>query len=376
MPHICILSSVHLAFDNRIFYREAQSLKKAGHHLTIIAVHDCNENREGITVIGLKKVPRWKRPLLWITIFRYAISTNADAFHFHDPELLFVAPWIRLITKKPTIYDVHEVLSDFIEIKDDLPFFIRYPAAWSSKWLEPFLSRFNNALIFADEQIASSFKTINLPKAILYNFPERSFIYQAIKATNNDSYRPSNILYLGGIKRNRGTRIMIDSFNEVHDKFPEAHLYLVGPFAPSSLEREIRSEFSRKGLEQYVTITGGIPFEKVGDYLKIAAVGWITLPANKKYSKNIPTKLFEYMAYRIPIVSSDLPPVRLFLQNNDVGYLVNPNDATAHAQAILSILDNPEKGMIMGKKGQELVNSKYNWDEMEQRLIALYREIL
>ena len=169
---------------------------------------------------------------------------------------------------------------------------------------------------------------------------------------------------------------MIDSFNEVHRKSPDAHLYLVGPFAPSSLEREIRSEFSRKGLEQYVTITGGIPFEKVGDYLKIAAVGWITLPANKKYSKNIPTKLFEYMAYRIPIVSSDLPPVRLFLQNNDVGYLVNPNDATAHAQAILSILDNPEKGMIMGKKGQELVNSKYNWDEMEQRLIALYREIL
>ena len=118
---ICILSSVHIALDNRVFYREAKSLRRADYDVTLIAIHPRSEIKEGIKIIGLPQFPRWQRPRLWRRLLQQARAENADLYHFHDPELLLVTPWLRLLTQKPTIYDVHEVYADFIKVKDYLP---------------------------------------------------------------------------------------------------------------------------------------------------------------------------------------------------------------------------------------------------------------
>jgi glycosyltransferase involved in cell wall biosynthesis len=157
---------------------------------------------------------------------------------------------------------------------------------------------------------------------------------------------------------------------------PEARLWLVGHFAPPELEEEVREDVRRRGLEGAVTITGRVPFETIGSYLAQAAVGWVSWQAVPKNEKNIPTKLFEYMAYALPVVSSDLPSTRPFIEPGVNGYLVPPADPAAHAQAILELLRHPEAAAEMGRRGQELVRTRFNWDEMEKRLLALYQELL
>lgn len=52
MTRVCILSSVHPALDNRIFYREARSLQRAGYQVPLIAVHPHNEVKDGIGIIA------------------------------------------------------------------------------------------------------------------------------------------------------------------------------------------------------------------------------------------------------------------------------------------------------------------------------------
>ena len=135
LTKICILSSVHLALDNRVFYREAQSLRQAGYDVTLIAVHGQDEVRAGIRILALPRVRRWQRPVLWAALLRRAIETRADVFHFHDPELLIITPWLRWLTGRPTIYDVHEVYTDFIEVKEYIPAWLRPPMAWVFRWL-------------------------------------------------------------------------------------------------------------------------------------------------------------------------------------------------------------------------------------------------
>ena len=49
---ICILSSVHIALDNRVFYREACSLQRAGYDVTLIAVHDREEIKDADDVFS------------------------------------------------------------------------------------------------------------------------------------------------------------------------------------------------------------------------------------------------------------------------------------------------------------------------------------
>ena len=113
---VCLLSSVHRALDNRIFFREARTLARAGHEVTLIAEHNRDEVRDGIHIVALPHVPRWRRPFLWLLLMRRAVATDADIFHFHDPELLFVIPLLRLRTGRPTVYDVHEAYPEFFAV--------------------------------------------------------------------------------------------------------------------------------------------------------------------------------------------------------------------------------------------------------------------
>jgi glycosyltransferase involved in cell wall biosynthesis len=375
VPRACILSSVHRALDNRVFYREARSLQRAGYDVTLIAVYERNEVRDGIRIVGLPRVPRWRRPLLWARLVREALAAGADIYHFHDPELLPVAPWLRLLTGKPTIYDVHEANADFIRVKDYLPAWVRCPLAWTFGWLEPPLARLNNALLFADDQIAAAFRGVQRPKATLYNYPARSFVEQAAEATQDAGPRPPVVLYLGGLERNRGSQLMIEAFYQVWQMLPQAHLLHVGHMAPPDLEDEVRADVAQRGMEQAVTLAGRVPFAEIGSHLARAAVGWVPWQPVAKNEKNIPTKLFEYMAYGLPVVSSDLASTRPFVHQGQNGYRVTADDPAAHAKALLDLLQRPAEASALGRRGQELVRTKYNWDEMERRLLALYHEL-
>jgi glycosyltransferase involved in cell wall biosynthesis len=376
MCKVCILSSVHNALDNRIFYREACTLRKAGYEVSLIAVHDKPEIRQGITILPIKRLRRSRRPLLWWKLVRIALSTRADIYHIHDPELLFVSPIIKLLAHKPIIYDIHEANVDFIETKEDIPYPIRKFFAWLFRWFEPFMSQFQNGLIFADDMIAQHFVHIKRPKTTLFNFPNQSFIDNAFIISKDRYKKQPTVLHLGGLKRFRGTDLMLDSFQQVLKSVPEAYLYLVGAFAPASLELEFRSEIDRRNLTNSITITGQVPFAEIGTYLVQASVGWIPLMPVAKYLKNIPTKLFEYQAYAIPVVSSDLPSVQPFIEHRKTGLLVKADDPSAHAEAIVELLTDHSFASFIGINGQNAVRNQYRWSDMEPRLLTLYKQLL
>ena len=373
---VCILSSVHIALDNRVFYREARSLRSAGYDVTLIAVHPQDEIKDGIQIIGLPRVARWQRPILWRKIYQLARRSGADIFHFHDPELLPLAAWLKRRTGKPVIYDIHEAYPDFIELKDYLPSWLRYPIAATFRIAEPKLASLQSGLIFADDATAVDFAQVNLPKATLFNFPGQQFVQTAVAADNNYDNRPPHVLYLGGMESNRGVELMVEAFAIVIVAIPAAKLWLVGHFMPSDLEQIIRQTVSKCGLEQAVTITGRVDFEQIGQYLRQSRVGWVPWQAVAKNQKNIPTKLFEYMAYSLPIVGSDLHSIRPFLKDGDNGYLVSSADPASHAAAIINLLKDPQTAAAMGLRGQVYVRQQYNWTVMEKRLLRFYEDLL
>jgi glycosyltransferase involved in cell wall biosynthesis len=373
---VTILSSVHAALDNRVFYREARTLANAGYDVTLIAVHDRDETRDGVRIKALPRVPRRQRAFLWRSLVRAAIETRADIFHFHDPELLLVMPYLRRVTGRPTIYDIHEANADFIAVKDYLPDIVRWPLSAGFRRLEPWLARKESGLIFADDAIAADFAGFQGPATTLFNYPGRELIDQGLGPANDTRERQPIVLYLGGMERNRGSALMVNAFAEVVAQMPEARLIVVGHFMPPELADEVLIEAKRQGIEQAVTLTGRVPFDTIGPYLAQTAVGWVTWQPYAKNEKNIPTKLFEYMAFRLPVVSSDLTSIRPFIAGRGNGILVEAENPTAHAAAILRLLRDPGLRERMGRAGRKLVETHFNWPAMEQRLLALYRAVL
>jgi glycosyltransferase involved in cell wall biosynthesis len=247
--------------------------------------------------------------------------------------------------------------------------------AGALRFAEPKLAGLQSGLIFADDATAADFSRVNLPKVTLFNFPGQEFIQKAISSEIPYAERPLNVLYLGGMERNRGVELMVEAFAQVHAAIPGARLWLVGQFTPPDLAQKVRQAVFERGLEQAVTITGRVAFDQIGASLRPARVGWVPWQAVNKNQKNIPTKLFEYMAYGMPVVASDLPSIRPFVQEGDNGHLVSPDNADGHAAALINLLQNPPIAAEMGRRGQERVTRQYNWSAMEDRLLAFYEEI-
>lgn len=373
---VVILSSVHDALDNRVFYREALSLKNAGYDVHLVARYPGDTEKQGIIIHGIPTVRRWLRPLLWIQLIIKAIKLKPDICHYHDPELLLVAPFLKLLTGNPTIYDVHEVYPEFFLVKDYLPGFLRILFSKLARWFEPMLAGLNNGLVFADNEIAKQFGKINLPEATLFNYSSLDFINRVPDEKKITRSENPTVLYLGGLERNRGAELMVDAFSLVQNTRPDAKLIIVGHFMPPNLADEFREHCRKKKVESSVEIVGRVPFEDIGDYLESAWIGWIPWQSFPKNEKNIPTKLFEYMAYRLPIVSSDLDSTRQFIEDEKNGLLVQPDDPVDHANAILALMEQQDLRTSMGKNNRALVVEKYNWDMMQLLLVNLYKEVL
>ena len=107
-----------------------------------------------------------------------------------------------------------------------------------------------------------------------------------------------------------------------------------------------------------------------------ARVGVVPLQAIPKFLKNIPTKMFEYWACGLPVVASNLPPIRLFLREGEFGHLVEANDAGAFAGALMKLLSDPLWTETMGANARNAVRLRMNAKSEERRLLRLYQIIL
>src|SRR6516165_11986572 len=84
------LTSVHCAFDIRIFHKECKSLADAGYQVTLVVPHLRDEEAGGVHVHA---IPEARGRLSRMTktvwrVYREAVRRPAEVYHFHDPELI------------------------------------------------------------------------------------------------------------------------------------------------------------------------------------------------------------------------------------------------------------------------------------------------
>ncbi|MFC4077401.1 glycosyltransferase family 4 protein [Salinithrix halophila] len=364
--HVMIMSSVHGYNDSRIFHKQAVSLVKAGYRVELHALADFDEREiDGVRVVGLPAPKNRAARLLggW-KLFRRALKSGADRFHFHDPELL---PWgmlLRWWTKSPVIYDAHEDLPKQIGTKPWIPRRLRQPLSRLADTAEKGMARCLSAVVTATEPIAENFSSVRRTVTVK-NYP---LPFPPAERAGEDG--KNRILYVGGVSYLRGYKEMIAMMAHLPQEL-KAELHVIGPL--QHIQPEDRNEAELQAKRIY--LHGRIPFEEVGPWLARGKVGLVCLHPVENYRESLPIKLFEYMAAGLPVVATDFPLWREIIEKSGAGFTVDPLDPREMAAKVEQILTNPSLQKKMGKNGQIAHMDVYNWHVEEKKLIELYQEL-
>jgi glycosyltransferase involved in cell wall biosynthesis len=369
MAKVVHLTTVHPAFDNRIFHRECKTLVEAGYQVVLVVPHMGDEVVDGVQIRAVP-MPR-TRPHRMVTtawqVFRSALDEDADSYHFHDPELIPVGLLLKLYGKR-VVYDAHEELPMQLLGKYYLPSpTIRKMMSRLAGLAERIGATFFDGILAANPITAIRFP--NKKTIVVRNFPSSTELCAADPLPFDK--RPPWVFYVGDISANRGIKEMIEAIGHVPKELG-AQLVLAGKFSPPELESEIK----RIPGWECVDFVGWQSRVGVAQILTNSRVGLVVLRPIPNYQVSTAWKMFEYMSAGVPIVASDFPLWRDIVTEADCGILVDPLDPKAIANAIAWLLMHPDDAERMGQNGLTAVRQKYNWTSQAEKLKDLYARLL
>jgi glycosyltransferase involved in cell wall biosynthesis len=84
----------------------------------------------------------------------------------------------------------------------------------------------------------------------------------------------------------------------------------------------------------------------------------------------------EAMACQTPVVASRVGGILETVVDGETGILVEPADPRALADAINSLLRNPQRVEAYGRNGRRRVEEHFSWSHIAKQTGALYRELI
>ncbi len=359
---VCHFTVAHTELKSRTFHRELLPLAGIGINIRYVAPVKSTGAYQGVQFVPLRRrQSRLQRTLTAIGLLPLLLRQNASLYHFQDPELFPAAFALKLIFRKRVVYDAYEDFPALVAAKNSIPSICRPLAAKLIGVIEALAARCFDGLVTADgSTLRRLARRPRSRKLVFYNFPNLEFFPEPETA----SAKPFDVVYRGGLSPRAGTRVLLDAVALLAAEHRHIRLLLLGYFDDAEAETRFREKIRTLGMEANVEVRGRIPHEEMAAALASARIGVSPLLPIPKFLTNIPVKIFEYWACGIPVVATDLPPMRPFFRDGEAGLLVSPSHrkelARSIAQSIGWLLDHPEMAREMGQRGRALVTARFN----------------
>lgn len=370
---VCALTIGHPAKDARVFYRIVQPLAKKGCAVVLIAPESFTDDLVRMSPWNavMAQSNRTKRLIL---AFRAALAERADVYSFHDPDLIPVGLALKLL--RPSAAVVYDALEDYpsmMLVKYWLPKSLRPTLAKATHLLNLVASRYLDGIVTADPGVQRDFQRFAGHKTIVhYNFPPLGE-FQQVKG--EPPALRADLVYVGGMSERTGMFVLLDALALLAKRGLQPTLRLAGYSDGENGFAAIKEGISRRNLTMQVELHGKIPYTQVPAWIRSGRIGLVPLQPIAKFMKNIPTKMFEYWALGLPVIGSDLPPIRSFLTHGKNGLLFNAADPEDLARAIEWLLSHPLTAKKMGAMGRERVDTDWNIDRHIENLLDFYQHI-
>ncbi len=176
----------------------------------------------------------------------------------------------------------------------------------------------------------------------------------------------------------KGQETAVEALRLLRRRGVDAHLLLIGSakfLSPSTrydnqaYEAELRQRVAAAGLEDRVSWMG----ERDDVPELVSALDVLLLPS---WEEPFGRALIEAMALKVPVIATRVGGPPEILTDGREGFLVEPRDAEAWAEAIGRFARNPALGREMGQAGRRRVEQAFSLDRHVTSMLDVYEQAL
>lgn len=200
-------------------------------------------------------------------------------------------------------------------------------------------------------------KIVVIPNAIDPDSFQRSSV-------PTQSPRPFPVGFIGRLDAVKRVPMLVQQLHAMRQTFPATpvHLHI---FGEGEQREQIEREIARLHLSRDVTMHGQV--QRPQDALN--QIGVLVLPS---LAEGFGLVLIEAMAAGVPVVATNVPGIRDVVRHDETGLLVDPNDATGLAFAVMRVIEDARLRRRLMDEGLREVRERFSWD----RVIEQYRREL
>lgn len=329
---------------------------RSGHHVSG-AEYDKKTEYTGIRQRSVPTIE--KKGLAAVSSSFFAALCSAfgryDVVHIHAEGPAFFC-WIPKMFGKKVIVTVHGI-------------------DWQrEKWKSGFGSKFirrgeKNAVKYADEIIVLSVgvqeyfeKTYGRKTRFIPNGVNRPEIQKPELITEKYGLtKDSYILFLGRLVPEKGLRYLIEAYKQT--KTDKKLVIAGGSSDTDSFMKEIK-ELAKD--DERILFTGFVQGKMLDELYSNAYI--YTLPSDLE---GMPLSLLEAMSYGNCCLTSDIPECTEVVE--DKAFIFKKSDVDDLKNCLQDACDHPEKVWELKKQAADFICEKYNWDDVVEETMKLYR---
>ncbi|MBC7227763.1 MAG: glycosyltransferase family 4 protein [Thermoflexales bacterium] len=166
--------------------------------------------------------------------------------------------------------------------------------------------------------------------------------------------------------------LLLRAFQEVRQRIPNSVLLIVGGGENYESLLQLAKTL---GVSEATIFCGRVPADQVKYYYRLAEVSVDPVYDTPAAWARFPIKLFESWVNGVPFVTGDVGDRRALLEQPCAGLVVTPGDATALADAIIQVLQNPDLAEEMRRNGFERAR-EFDWAKIAIRMEKIYRSLV
>lgn len=165
---------------------------------------------------------------------------------------------------------------------------------------------------------------------------------------------------------------MIEAFRSIKTKGFPAEFHMIGPIYSKELKNLI--DRAKSEIEGFVYI-GRIPYIDALQHVANSDVGMLVIHRGRSKENSSPLKMFEYMAFGLPIIASDFEYWKKTLgRKESCALYVDPEDPKDIANKMEQLIKNKDLWENLSKIAKDRWKY-YTWESIENELIDFYRAI-